>query len=403
MSEQWHKKARKQSWQQNNIFLISLFIISLIAGYIVLRKADRNFHIREYISSRQETTGEDFFAKHYQVPAIHDVIFNKKKNLVIVMAESLENSFSDPRIGPSLTPHLDLFRKSSEHHMRQIQIQGTGWTIGAMTAWHFGLPLKLSIDGNTYSAKFGHTTFLPNALSIFDILAENGYEQVLLLGSDRKYSGKDNIYKHGKFRIKDSAHWKKSGYDLDKFRGTDWGYNDAFLFNRATEEYQKLSKSGRNFVLIIETVDTHFPDGFCPENERIHHDIRDAILRLDRELGKFLEENFAKKIENTVVAVLGDHCFMGFPDFLSPVKERTIFNAFYGDIPSISKRKQKEKISALDIAPTLLEAAGAKWDSSRFGLGVSLFSDEPSLISVYDSNKLNYKIMQYSTLYQSFF
>ncbi|MCM1129579.1 MAG: LTA synthase family protein [Alistipes senegalensis] len=322
---------------------------------------------------------------------------------MIVLAESLENSFSDSRIGSSLIPNLESFKKQSRHNLNQIQVHGTGWTIGAMTAWHFGVPLKLPVDGNNYSTKFGHTTFLPHATSIFDILAENGYEQVLLLGSKKAYSGKDNLYKHGNFRILDKAYWKKAGYDIDKFKGTDWGYNDAFLFARATEMYQELSLKGKPFVLVIETVDTHFPDGFCPEEEKVYYDIRDAIVKTDRELGKFLAENFARKTDDTVVAVLGDHLFMGNPVFLSPVRERTIFNAFAGDVPSFGKRKHSEKVSALDMAPTLLEAAGAKWGSSRFGLGVSLFSDDPSLVSLYGEQELNRLLAQYSAFYEALY
>lgn len=50
----------------------------------------------------------------------------------------------------------------------------------------------------------------------------------------------DNLHKHGKFKIKDYNYWK-ADCDPDKFRRTDWGYNDTFLLSRETEEYKKLS------------------------------------------------------------------------------------------------------------------------------------------------------------------
>lgn len=403
----WHKLASRKHGISHNkkiLFIVSLFIISLIAGYIVLKKADKKFRIKEYIAAQQTIPEKDFFAEHYQVPPVHGITFDKKKNLVIVLAESMENSFSDSRLGTSYTPHLDSFRRKSSYHPNQVQSLA-GWTIGAITAWHFGIPLKLLINGNTYSSKFGHKTFLPNALSIFDILAENGYKQVLLMGTNKKFSGMDNLHKHGQFTIKDYSYWEKSGYDRDKYKeiAGKWGYNDAFVLSRAAEEYQRLSEKEQPFVLIIETIDTHAPNGFCPENKKIYHDIRDAILHTDRELGIFLEKNFPEKPQNTVVAVLGDHYFMGSPDFLSTVKERRVFNAFYGNIPPISQKKQSEKSSAMDIAPTLLEAAGAKWGSSRFGLGTSLFSDEPSLISIYGEDQLHYQLLQRSPFYEKFY
>ena len=46
----------------------------------------------------------------------------------------------------------------------------------------------------------------------------------------------------------------------------------------------------------------------------------------------------------------------------------------------IPKTKLNQSICAFDIAPTLLQLSGATWDSLKFGLGVSIFSDEPSFI-----------------------
>ncbi|MCM1129357.1 MAG: sulfatase-like hydrolase/transferase [Alistipes senegalensis] len=397
-----YQKIQNNNKNISRVFPFLFFIISLISALAVIKKTDRNLRIKEYLASQITIPKKDFIAEHYQVPSLHDVTFDKKKNLVIILVESLENSFSDPRIGPSLTPHLDSLKKQSAYHPNQVQIAGTSWTIAAMTAWHFGLPLKLIIDGNAYRSKFGHTTFLPHAHSIFDILADNGYEQVLIMGSKSRFGGTDNLHKHGKFKIKDAPYWKKTGHNSDAFHGA-WEFNDTFVLSQAEKEYQRLSKQDKPFVLIIQTIDTHAPEGFCPEDKKFHHDIRDAILNTDKELGNFLKKNFTTKPENTVVAVLGDHLFMGNPAFLAPVQERTIFNAFYGNIPPISEKKKAEKISSLDIAPTLLEAAGAKWGSPYFGLGVSVFSDVPSLVSIYGIHELNHKLEQLSLLYQSFF
>lgn len=285
-----------------------------------------------------------------------------------------------------------------------VQVYGTGWTIAAVTAWHFGLPLKTphNIDGNRYISRSG---FLPHATSIFDILHENGYTLKLLLGSDKHFSGQHILFPgHGKFEIQDKAYFLSKGYELEAHQGTEWGYRDAFLFDRAVEEYLRLKQKGIPFVLFIETVDTHSPNGFCPEENKKFFDIRDAIIELDRNIDKFF-----KKIkqydtnQEDIVIILGDHYFMGIPDFMKTVQQRYIYNMFYGPVPILPEQKKNAVISALDIAPTLLQCAGARWENGRFGLGVSFFSEEPSLVEQYGLEKLNDLLSNTSKKYESFY
>lgn len=71
---------------------------------------------------------------------------------------------------------------------------GTTWTIGALTAWAFGIPLKLpyGVSGNGYKG----SNFLPHAVGVFDIMEQNGYVSHFVLGSDCKFSGKNNLFKN---------------------------------------------------------------------------------------------------------------------------------------------------------------------------------------------------------------
>lgn len=65
--------------------------------------------------------------------------------------------------------------------------------------------------------------------------------------------------------------------------------------------------------------------------------------------------------------------------------------------------KQRGKSSALDIAPTLLELAGARWQGNQFGLGVSLFSDRPTLLEYYGEEELEKILQEDSAFYESFY
>lgn len=393
--------APPQSYPHRTITLV-LFLSSLCICIFSLYKVEKQLHVYTFINNNIAKNNFDAISKYYSIPTNTDIIFEKKNNLVIVLAESFENTFSHAN-GHPYTKQLDTFRALSTHNDNMRNVHGTGWTIAALTGWFFGLPLKppAGINGNRYISTKG---FLPNARSVFDIFRDNGYETVLILGSDKHFSGQDKLFSdHGKFRIFDKAYFKAAGWNLADYAGTGWGFRDSFTLARASEEYARLKAAGKPFVLIVETIDTHSPDGYCPEEHKIYHDIRDAFVETDKHLGAFSEQFFKNTSDNTVYILLGDHAFMGNPEFLPPNTPRTIYNLFYGAIPPLPENKRHEKISALDMAPTILQCAGAKWNNDQFGLGVSLFSSRSSLLQQLGTDKLNSILMGKSALYETFY
>jgi len=377
-----------------------LFVVSLLLFSICILKIDRQFDIISYIKEPNLPIASEYIENNYSVPDIEAVVFKEKKNLVIVLAESFENTFSNVD-GISYTANIDKVRNNAIKNFNMYNTSGTNWTIAAITGWFFGLPLKTpnGINGNGYISKNG---FLPHALSVFDVLQHNGFESVLVIGSDKRFYGMDQLFSmHGGFKILDKSAFEADGWNLAANAGTSWGFNDSFVLARASEEYARLKKQTKPFVLFIQTIDTHAPNGYCPQLHKKFYDIRDAIVEADSNLGKFSEQ-FVED-DNTVYILLGDHLFMGSPQFLSNNMDRTIYNLFHGKLPLISKAKQHEKISAVDIAPTLLHCAGGKWGNDKFGLGVSLFSDDHSLLQRDGISKFNSEIMKDSTFYSKFY
>ncbi len=272
-----------------------------------------------------------------------------------------------------------------------------------MTGWHFGLPLKLPsfIDGNQYHSQRG---FLPGAQSIFEILEKNGYTLVMVLGSDSNFSGKRTLFTtHGKFRVLDKQFWQMQGWSLEEHGGTGWGYSDEFVLKRAFEEYKKLKKNNKPFVLFVETVDTHAPEGFVPKSKIKFNDIRDPFAHVDE-----LLDNFANQIKNfestnTTLAIIGDHLYMGSPSFLPDFSKRRLFNLFWSpNIKNGLRLSEDKNISALDIAPTLLELAGGRWENHQYGLGVSIFSSEPNLLEQHGLEVLNKRLGKRSKQFDEF-
>ncbi len=93
---------------------------------------------------------------------------------------------------------------------------------------------------------------------------------------------------------------------------------------------------------------------------------------------------------------------MGTPPMFANI-ESHIRNIFIGNVPKIPEEKRKQYISSVDMAPTILQASGSYWGSSKFGLGSSIFSKDKSLIQRLGQKKYNRYMSAPSKMYQSFY
>lgn len=388
------------------VFTWACLSFSFVALLIVVVKTGSALKVGDFVRHMNSTSGEDFITLTYKIPQPKEIVFEKKNNVVLVLAESFERSFfeSDKTREPVKSQLLPFAQQASaRQNFRMVNAYGSGWTIAAATGWHFGLPLKLPrfVEGNDYVSRRG---FLPGAKSVFDVLRENGYETVLVMGSNSEFSGTKTLFSsHGDFKIYDLDYWMQQGWDLKKYQGTGWGFHDQFVLDRAAEVYETLKKKGAPFVLVVETIDTHAKDGWCPESHKKTQDVRDAFSWEDGNLFDFAKRIDARPDNGTVLGIVGDHYFMGNPPFLIPQAERTIFNAFWGSVPEVPELKQRQLFVALDMAPTILQAAGARWSNNQFGLGISLFSSEEGYAQRLGLGRFNNRLAEESALYRRFY
>ena len=380
---------------------VFFLLLSIVFAYSSFHRIDKKLNITQWVQLQHEAGKDDFFEKYYKTPDSSQIFFEKKKNLIVVLNESLETTWLSDRIpGYPLMPGLTQCLEQAQSVKNLRSCWGTGWTAGASTAWFFGLPLKLPVGGNDYHSRRG---YLPNAQSIFDVLKSKGYVLVAIMGSDKNFAGQNNLFgQHGQFEIKDRGYWINKGYSLEEHQGTGWGYNDEFVLQRAYEEYVRLSKGKVPFVIFVETIDLHSPHGWCPRERVQYNDVRDAILQNDRVASEFIDKVTPTLKEETVLAYIGDHCFMGSPPFIKGIPRR-IFNGFWGSVPEIPENKVEGIVTTVDIAPTLLEASGARWTGHQYGVGISLFSKTPSLSQQLGLDEFNQGMGRYSVRYQEFY
>ena len=74
-------------------------------------------------------------------------------------------------------------------------------------------------------------TFYPGATTIGDILAKEGYNQELLVGSDAVFGGRAQYFSgHGNYKIFDYVYAMENGYIPQGYK-VWWGYEDEKLFD----------------------------------------------------------------------------------------------------------------------------------------------------------------------------
>lgn len=356
---------------------------------------------------RNSAMDSQFFEENYSNVQANDITGSAPKNLIIIMLESMENTFADDSLFEvKLTPELEALQQNGCTFKSQYSVIGETWTIASLTSYLFGVPLKLPIDGNKYN-KF-RSDFLPNANSVLDILSKNQYAFYFFSGCNSVFSGYKNlIQSHTRdAKIFDSTfYFNMYGEDaLDDYR-IYWGLTDNFLLEEVKKTLPSLVKSDEKFFVLISTINTH-SKGIVGDSQFKHFgDDRDSFIESSKLVSSFhhwltLQPFF----EDTVVVLLGDHPYMS-DDLgkvvLPPRGERTIYNCFLNS----GKKNPSDKrlFSGIDIAPTLLEAIGFTLPEGKFGLGTSLFSGKKTLLEQYGLATYTDEIQKNSKYYNNFF
>ena len=340
---------------------------------------------------------EKFIEENFADPREVKMQFpEKKRNLIHIYLESMENSYLSEDMGGYLDENLiepltDLAKEGiSFSHLEKgfggpVATTGCTWSVASMVNMNTGLPMKVPVNGNSYGTQ---DNFLPGAIAIGDILEAQGYEQSLMFGATAKFGGLNYFYEsHGNFNILDYDAAKEKGW-IPKDYYVWWGYEDDKLFDFAKAELTRLYETGKPFNFVMETADTHFPDGYVGPDTPTPRasQYANVIAYSASEVAKFIEWIKEQPFyENTTIVIIGDHLSMDksfFEDF-DPDYLRTTFNLILNpaegllDIPE--ERTHNRWWYNGDMFPTILASIGVRIEGDRLGLGTNLFSGAPTL------------------------
>lgn len=379
--------------------------ISVLALCWALRALYVNLKVGEYIALRRDPT--TIYEDRYVDPAKAAVTApERKKNLIYLYLESMETAYASQDAGgrqpdrnyiPELTAlaRENLSFSNSEQLGGFRAVSGTTWTMGALFAATSGLPFSFPVGENAMNR---HAEFASGCTTLGDILADNGYRNVFLCGSDATFGGRRRYYQqHGDHDIYDLFTAREEGYIPQDYK-VWWGYEDEILYRIARDKLTDLAQSGQPFSFTMLTVDTHHVDGYlCPLCREDYPTITGNVVACaDRQAADFIrwckEQDF---YDDTVIVITGDHPRMdtSLVDGLD-YDDRTVYNCFLNcDVPA---RTVDREFTAVDLFPTVLTALGFEFQGDQLGFGVDLFSNSDTLSEIMGFQALNEEFAKYS-------
>ena len=369
--------------------------LALVLSFVMLACAAVSTGMPEYIYGMYNETS--LFETYYVAPTQDNISFpEEKRNLIYIFLESMETTYLSEDLGGArevnLIPELtelaqeNLCFSNNSDVGGFLPVNGATWTIGAMVAHTSGVPLKTPSDVEDWQNGYGEDgEFLPGIVSLQDVLADAGYYQTLMVGSVASFGGRSVYYQtHGADHIYDLSTARRDGIiPSDYF--VWWGMEDKYLFEYAKQELTEISQRSEPFAFTMLTVDTHHIGGYVCEycGEDHEEQYENVISCSSRQVAEFVawiqEQPF---YENTTIIITGDHLSMDNGYFERNVEDsyvRRDYNCFINAAVETDFSKNRQ-FSALDMFPTTLAALGCQIQGERLGLGVNLFSGEPTLI-----------------------
>jgi phosphoglycerol transferase MdoB-like AlkP superfamily enzyme len=312
---------------------------------------------------KTQFTSSEFPTLHKQVATRH---FDRPKNLVIILEESLGAQFVGSLGGLPLTPEYD-------------KLVPEGWSFNNLyaTGTRSVRGIEAVITGFVPTPARS-TVKLPNSqtnfFTIAKLLGRQGYDTNFIYGGGAHFDNMKTFFLGNGF---DSIIEEKD-FVNPEFLGS-WGVSDEDLFSKANQDFVTKSKSGKPFFSLVFSSSNHdpyeFPDNKIelyntPKNTR-----ENAVKYADHSIGHFFKlakkENYWK---DTVFLVVADHDARTTRSDLVPIPSFHIPALILGE--GIAPKQDSRITSQIDLAPTLLSLIGVDSTHPMIGKDMTNVSDD---------------------------
>lgn len=286
--------------------------------------------------------------------------YDRPKNLVIIIEESLGAEFVGSMGGLPLTPNID--RLAGEGiWFESMYATGTRSVRGLEAILTGFLP---TTSGSV--VKLGKSQ--QNFFTIGRLLKEKGFDTSFIYGGESQFDNMRRFFANNGFdTIVD-----KNDYDNPVFYGS-WGASDEDLFTRA-HEYFSAAHGEKPFFSLVFTSSNHspfeFPDDRIELYDQPKNTVNNAVKYADYALGEFFESAQSSGYwEDTVFLVISDHNSRVYGAQLVPVERFHIPAIILGG--SIAPARVSRLVSQIDMLPTLLSLIGVSAAHPAVGIDIT--------------------------------
>ena len=302
-----------------------------------------------------------------------------KKNLVIILEESLGARFVGQLGGLGITPELDELYQQG-WGFDNLYATGTRSVRGieAITTGFMPSPSRSVVK----LSKSQHNFF-----SLADVLSQQGYITQFIYGGESHFDNMKSFFLGNGFNdIVDINHIENPQFI------SSWGASDEDLFQQADKELTKLSNAAVPFFSLVFTSSNHdpfdipqgkvsLPEGYSPENYK-----RDlAIKYADYALGKFINKAKTQSYwKNTVFLVVADHDVRVFGSEPVPLKSFHIPAVILNS--DMKAKRDSRLVSQIDLPVTLLSLLGVDQATPMVGFDLTKnYPVERAMMQYYDN------------------
>ena len=295
-------------------------------------------------------------------PPLAPARLDEPRNLVLVLAESMEATFGNPEVfGRDRTPALSALAAEGLRFTNMHQVSHTGWTTGALVASQCAVAMEPEAHLRSLVDRLGFDARMPGAPCLGDLLSAHGYRSVWMGGARLGFAGKgDFLAAHGFAERHGLASLAPRLEDPDYRSG--WGLHDDSLFAFAREKLAELAADERPFALVLLTLDTHSPSGLpsasCGPPDPAAGKLF-AVACSDRLIADFIATVRAR-VPEALVALFSDHLVPFDSDLAEHLArhagERRLRFTIWG--PGLAPGEIRRPGTHFDVTPTLMDLLG---------------------------------------------